>query len=696
MAATRRSVRTAPAARPVDRPLSRRIGGRQWPTSLAVVALVAAGCWAYATSFDGVFVLDDHPAIVHNSHIRTLWPLSTAMSAPPEAPVSGRPVASLTLAINYALAPEEVRDVLTPDGPGASPGSRERFLRNVRGYHAFNLALHLLAALAMFGVVRRTLQSDRLRSSLGDHASPLAFAAALIWLVHPLLTDAVTYVVQRTEVLMGLWYVLTLYCAIRAGAPGVTKGARRWWTAGSVGACLLGMGSKQTMVVAPVMIWLWDWMFASNPSGEPGESAHAGGRVAARGRMPLYAGLAATWALLAVLVAQERWPTSVGPGIDGWTPWTYLLTQAGVVVHYLRLAAVASPLVLDYDGWPMARSMADVAPQALAVTSLLVLTLLAVVRRWPWGFAGAWIFAALAPSSSLLPLPTEIAAERRMYLPLAGLVSLVVVVGYLVGRGLLRWLVVEPRRRKIAGGVAAAVAVGGLAAALGGQTADRNRDFWSEERIWRDAVDKRPDNPRARLNYGVILTTARRFEEAEAQLREAIRLKDGSAQTHATLGSVLCSFGRVDEGVSHLERALAIDPAYHPAYGSLAEAYGALGRRPQAARYFALAVAAAPDTPFLMSRLGWLLATAPEDAVRDGARAVALSERAVRLTFRGNVMALTTLAAAYAEAGRFDEAAATARDGLALAERQGNQAAASALASHLSRFEARRPIRDPE
>lgn len=642
---------------------------------------------AYADSFAGVFVMDDKYAVLDNPHIKTLWPLTQAMSAPAENPVSGRPVASLTLAINYALAPEEVRDVMLPGGPAAPPGTHERFLRNVWGYHFLNFGLHVLAGLALFGVVRRTLLTEPLRSRFAGSSTALAFAVALLWLVHPLTTDAVTYIAQRTEVLMGLFFLLTLYSAIRAGAPGLVPSIRRWWIAAAIAACALGMGSKQTMVSAPLMVWLWDWMFRGEDRAA--ENAGFNGR-----RWTLYAGLAATWIILAALVAHERWPHSIGMNREGWTPWTYLLTQTGVLVHYLRLVFVPWPLALDYDGWPMARSVLDVAPDAAFITLLFAATVFGTVRRRSWAYVGAWCFATLGPSSSLLPLPTEIAAERRMYLPLAALVALAVLVVFVV------WQRVSPRlfaasSRPLVGKVVAGVLVGATALALGGLTQARNRDYWSDERIWADTVEKRPENPRARLNYGVDLSMANRNAEAEQQLREAVRLEETSAAAHGNLGAVLCRLGRLDEGIAHLEGALALDPEFTDAYPNLGEAYAAQGRRAQAAKYFALAVEVSPDNPFLLDRLGWLLATSPEDEVRNAARAVEVSERAVRLTARQDLMSLDTLAAAYAEAGRFADAVAIAREGLDLARRQGNQGGAAEIARREAMYRAGRKYREP-
>jgi tetratricopeptide (TPR) repeat protein len=282
-----------------------------------------------------------------------------------------------------------------------------------------------------------------------------------------------------------------------------------------------------------------------------------------------------------------------------------------------------------------------------------------------------------------------------MYGALAGVVVAAVVGAHLVGQRLLPRLVADVRSRPVVGAVTAVVLVGGLVITFAGLTNLRNRDYWSEERIWQDAVEKRPDNPRARLNYGVDLSLSRRYAEAEQQLREAVRLKETSAPAHGNLGSVLCSLGRLDEGVSHVERALALDPEYRPAYGNLAEAYGALGRRALAAKYFALAVKMEPDSPFLLSRLGWLLATSPEAAVRDGAKAVEASERAVRLTSRQDTMSLDTLAAAYAETGRFTEAAAIAEQTLALAQSRGQSDLLPQLQYRLDLYRAGQRFREP-
>jgi len=336
----------------------------------------------------------------------------------------------------------------------------------------------------------------------------------------------------------------------------------------------------------------------------------------------------------------------------------------------------------------------EVAHFAVPLLIAFIATAWAIVRRQPWGFLGGWFFATLAPSSSVLPLATEIAAERRMYLPLAALVVGTVVVVFLSGQKAFSMLVTDTRRRRVIGMTSAGILVVAVIAIYVPNTLARNRDYWSDEQIWRDTVEKRPTNPRARVSYGVDLYAAGRLEEAERELREAVRLKDTNAAAHANLGPVLCALGKLDEGIYHLERALELDPDYTRAHANLGEAYAARGKRASAAEQFALAVHFDPDNPFLLNRLAWLLSTSPEESVRNGPRAVELAERAATLTGREDVMSMETLSAAYAEAGRFEDAVTAGRAALALAEKQGHESSAADLARRLPLFEMRQPYRE--
>ncbi len=642
---------------------------------MLALGIVAAGLAAYANSFAGILVFDDEPAIVGNPHIRRLWPIADAMSAPRDTTLSGRPVASLTFAINYALAPDAVRDALTPPRDSSTDA---RLLENLHGYHLVNLAIHLLASLALFGTVRRTLLTAPLRERAGSSASMLAAAIAAIWVVHPLQTGSVTYLVQRVESLMGLFYLLTMYCAIRAipedvgdvGARG-DRTTQRLWTAAAIVACALGMGTKEVMVTAPLIVVMWDAIFA---------------RGQMRARWPLYLALAFTWIVLAVLVAGGPRSFSVGFGFAEWPWWRYLITQAGVLLHYLRLSIVASPLVLDYEWRPA--TLATAAPAATAIAVLLAVTAWGLWRRAPWAFAGAWFFLILAPTSSVLPIVTEVAAEHRMYLPLAAVISLVIVGGFILPR---RLTATAAGRSTLA--VAGVCAVGIVTVAFGTMTYARNADYQNFERIWLDTITKRPDNARARNNYASALLARRAFQDAVPHLRTAIELNPDFAEAHANLGVALCAQAAFDEGIASLLRAIALRPGYAPAHRNLAEAYGAQGRVAHALEQYLAALQAQPDDVDLVNRAAWILSTAQDASVRNGARARQLAEHAVGLTKRQDVISLDTLAAALAEQQRFTEAVAIASEALRLARAKNDQAIVPELELRLSLYRAGQPFR---
>ncbi|MCE0497832.1 MAG: hypothetical protein LV481_07805, partial [Methylacidiphilales bacterium] len=173
--------------------------------------LVLAALGAYANSFSGPFLFDDLSAIRGNPGIRHLWPPWAPLLPPGELTVGGRPILNLSFALNYAVSGF-----------------------NVWSYHALNLLIHILAGLILLGVVRRTLLQPVLREKFGADAWPLALAVALLWTLHPLQTEAVTYLSQRAESLMGLFYLLTLYAFIRTIGPSSDRGD---WPVICVGAC---------------------------------------------------------------------------------------------------------------------------------------------------------------------------------------------------------------------------------------------------------------------------------------------------------------------------------------------------------------------------------------------------------------------------------------------------------------------------
>jgi Flp pilus assembly protein TadD len=593
------------------------------------VLLIGAGLVSYHNSFRGAFIFDDMRAIADNPGIRHLWPPWSAMTAPPNSGVTNRPIVTLSLAVSYAL-----------DG------------LNVRGYHITNLAIHILAGLLLYGIVRRMLGTDKLRDRYGSAAPWLAVAAAVIWLVHPLQTESVTYIIQRAESLMGLFLLLTLYCSIRAFQSPRPPG----WYVAAVIACALGMASKEVMVAAPVLVLLYDRMFVCGSLEQ-----------IFRRRWSFYAGLALTWLVLGLLLATMRVENQTVL-IAGLTPWRYAITQFGVIVHYLRLSFWPHPLVFDYL-WPLADRVSTVVPWVIVVLALAGATVWAVLRGIWVGFWGAWFFLILAPTSSVIPIG-DVVFEHRMYLPLAAVTVLVVVGGHEV-------MVVASRRLSVPDGIRRWAEVGlvlGAAIVLGHATIRRNEDYVSELAIYRDTVAKRPDNPRAHNNLGVILNRENRPGEAERQFSEAVRLKPDFAEAHSNLGAALLRRGQVEAAVQHLSEAVRLMPDSAGAHHNLGLALLKQGDTEGAITQFSRELDLEPDNADAHRELAAALAKAgrASEAMAHLARAArsrptsaqAHNELGNELYRQGKI---TEAVAQYSQAIRLDPGSAEAHHNLGLA-----------------------------
>lgn len=549
---------------------------------LLLVALVA-----YHNSLGGPFVFDDQPAILENPSIRRLWPLGPVLA--PEldggVTVSGRPLVNLSLAFNYAIGGEAVA-----------------------GYHAFNLVVHCLAGLVLFGVVRRTFRQPALAVRFGAVALPLAWTAAALWLAHPLQTAAVTYIVQRAEAMAGLCYLLTLYAFIR-GADAARPGP---WLTASVIACFAGMACKEVVVTAPLVVLLYDRTFVAGRF-----------RAAWARRGGFYLALAGAWLLLGWLVA--------GTGGRGGTagfgaavgPWSYLLTQCQAIVHYLRLVLWPDPLVFDY-GTATVDRLGEVWLQALLLVALAGATLIALVRRPVWGFAGAWFLLILAPSSSIVPVASQTMAEHRMYLPLAVLVVLAVA-------GLHARL---GRRSYVVCGAALAL--------LLVLTVRRNADYRSDLGLWTDTVAKRPASSRAHNNLGKAVFAVGRPVEAVTHYAEAIRLRPSVPEPYYNLGLALAKLGRSTEAIAKYEEALRLQPAYPEVHNNLGNLLLAAGRVDEAGAHYTQAVQLKPAFAEAHSNLAnvRLQQGRGNEALEHGETAVQLDPRSAEARYNlGNAYA---------------------------------------------------------
>ena len=553
-----------------------------WPVLAVAAILILAALGAYSNSFKVPFLLDDSSSISDNSSIRQLGRIGDVLSPPATGTTAARPLLNLSFALNYA-------------GGGTS----------VPGYHLVNLLIHICAGLTLLGIVRRTLLSPGLHHRYGAAALPLAAFAALLWTLHPLQTEAVTYISQRAESLMGLFYLLTLYCFIRSadvgrgrrtppvfrvpplegptpphaagfGDPALQSSqasnplvVRYWWLGLSVVACFCGMAAKQVMVTAPVLVLLYDRAFVGRSF-----------RSALTSRRWYYVGLAATWLLLASLMHHTSL-TAVHAGFHSGVSWsTYALTELRVVTDYLKLAFWPHPLVFDYGSENLAAAPLTLAPYALIMAVILAGVAIAWHRSPMAGFLGACFFLILAPTSTVVPIAEQPMAESRMYLPLAAVAVLVTLWSYALG----------PRR--------AFVVLGAATVGLGALTFYRNHDYRSGLSIWEDTVARQPHTSRGHCNLGMApAQIPDRLADAITHYEEALRLKPAYVEAHCNLGSALARMpGRLADAIAHYEAALRLKPTDAEVHYNLALALAKLpGRSTDAIAHYETALRLKPD-----------------------------------------------------------------------------------------------------
>ena len=596
---------------------------RRGTIALAAVGIVVGILAVYQNSFSGALVFDDEPAILKNPTIRHLWPPWQAWLPPSDTTVTGRPLANFTLALNYALSGTRVwsyhalnllihclagltlfgvvRRTLVgvgrwERGDGRPETGDGRLANGARGkqQQADGKGQRAKGESGSRSARQQSENTDQSRATLAAPPrasdlqspgfrrfalSPLPFAAgeatlfafmvAGIWAVHPLQVEAVTYVIQRVESLMALFFLLAFYCFIRS----IDSPHGRRWRAAVVAACLLGAATKEVIAVAPVLLLFYDRTFVAGSF-----------REAWRQRRGLYLALAATWLFLAAMVASAGWNRNGTSGFDiGVTPSAYWLTQFEAVVRYLWLSVWPHPLVFEYGTfWGR---LAAAWPYALVLVPLAVATLIALWRRPVLGFLGSWFFGILAPTS-VMPGRIQMIVEHRMYLPLAAVIALVA--GMVAGRC---------GRRGLVALLATAVGLGWLAA-------ERNAVYRSAESLWRDTIAQRPDNERAHNCLGVVLFDAGRIPEAIQSYQTALRLRPRYPEAHNNLGYALTKAGQLPAAIEELGVALRMEPDYAIAHNNLGNALLQAGRIPEAIEHYQTALRIKSDDALTLYNLG--------------------------------------------------------------------------------------------
>ncbi len=612
--------------------------------------LLSTAVWVvYSRAVHAPFIFDDLFSVQKNSSIVNLWPLvgeegNPGPVNPPndDCPTAGRQLVNLSLALNYHF------------------GRLDPF-----GYHVFNIVVHLLSTVLLWAIVARSLRLEYFGGRFDRTADPLALLVALVWALHPLQTESVVYVSQRTESMMGLCYLATLYGSLRYWAATATVGQYAWLVLSSL-ACLLGMACKEVMVSAPVMVLLFERTFLTRSL-----------LGALRKSWPLYVGLALGWILLWELNHDQ--PRSATAGFDLGVPaHVWWFTQTKILWMYLKLVVWPWPLMIHYE-MPYLDTIAAAWPWVLATTLLGIATLALLWRRSSLGYLGAWVFAILSPTL-VVPITLEMAAERRMYLPLAALAALAIVGGYRLAQGVTRFA--EPDASRTASPwyplAMTTVCALMLAAVLGLVDVRRLAAYQDELTIWQGMLTNQPKSATVHFNLGIALMNTGRPHEAIERFEQALQLKPDDARTQFNLGLALTSVGRSQEAIAHCEQALQLRSVSAEAQNNLGVALMNVGRLPEAADHFEEALRLKPKFAEAHSHLGIALAKAgrADDAI-------AHFEQALRLQ-PDYLDACANLTMAYSRAQRSSEAIAMAEKALKLARSQGQMARARQLASWLT------------
>lgn len=462
----------------------------------AIVATFANGLW-------GAFVFDDNPNIVDHEGLRDFW--GTVRNLP----YSTRPITELSLALNLAIT-----------GPTET------------GFHVINIAAHALATVILFKLVLFTLQRHCVRDWIGLDAPWMAFAVAVLWGVHPIQSQSVTYIIQRAQVFSGLFQLVALYGLAR-GAGSLRP--RRLYLVAIVSA-FLAVGSKQDAVVLPILALLYDRIYLAGTWRETVSL-----------RWGVHLGLFASWFGLfwsfrfaifgfaglpnvteTVTNSAIAIPTA-GFGVEHISWWQYSLTQTEAILHYLQIAFWPNRLVFDHFDWPPAKGVGDVFASIVATGFLLSLTLVLLVRRPTLGYPAVWTFVELAPTSSVLPID-DLVVEHRMYSALIGPVVFFVVGLLCTSRN---WN--EPSAGRIRWAAFLCVAT-----VLATSTIYQNSLFYHRDALWLSVLQHRANNGRASHAMAYSLTRDGRYVEAIPYLERSARI----APTQSTLGFLADAYAR--------------------------------------------------------------------------------------------------------------------------------------------------------
>jgi predicted RNA-binding protein YlqC (UPF0109 family) len=515
----------------------------------AIFAICLSCILIYSNTLNVPFQFDDSPRIQDNLHIRltSLSIQKIANAAFKKPSHANRPVSNVTFALNYYFHQS-----------------------NVSGYHVVNILIHIMAGIFLYFFIQITLDINS--SPLLERSQRwISFFTALIWIVHPVQTQSVTYIVQRMNSLAAMFYILTLLLYAKARIA-ETAWIKRTLFTGCMVSGILALGSKEISATIPFFVFLYEWYFFQNLSLSWLKRC-----------LPVFAGAFVLFAAVVLIYIGSHPFESILAGYKtrDFTLTERVLTQFRVVIFYISLLIFPHPsrLNLNHD-FPLSHSIFDPAStlvSAFLIIGLICLAICTAKKERLFSFSVLWFLGNLIVESSVIAL--EIIFEHRIYLPSMFVCLMAVLLLYRYVRP--KWF--------ITGVLCVVVGIFSL------WTHKRNRVWQDNTTLWSDVVSKSPHNHSAHNNLGNALNKQGRIAEAIEHYLQALRIKPDYEKAHNNLGDALDKQGRTAEAIEHYLQALRIKPDYEDAHYNLGNALNKQGRTAGAIEHYLQALRIKPD-----------------------------------------------------------------------------------------------------
>ena len=534
-----------------------------------IAGLIIVGVLLYANTLNSPFVLDDGDFILEDAGIRiTDLSAQELLDAARDGKPRHRLLPNMSWAVNYYFGQY-----------------------HVVGYHVVNIMIHLMTAAFLFLFFHITFkqhfldQKTKDNQALSANAALIAFFAALIWMAHPIQTNAVTYICQRMASMVAMFFILTLLLYIKGRLSLMASGkfnirACTWFAAALLsGAC--AMASKQNAGMLPLVIFLYEWFFFQNLNTQW-----------IRQKLIWLVPVIIIIGALAFIYMGEN---PVERIINSYSRRTFtlperLFTECRVIIYYISLLVYPGPdrFNLEHD-FPISGSFAHPSTTWLSFTAILVLFGLAVYRSKTdrlAAFCIFWFFINLLIESSVIGL--EIIFEHRTYipsmLPAAWVATAVFRQAHSIRRATVCFIV--------------------LIAILAAGTVKRNHVWQNDVSILQDCITKSPQKLRPLNNLANVLQQKGRILEAMTLYKQLLDKHPDHVKANSNLACLLLNLERIDDAFIYFKKALSLDPANHKTHINIAMTYRKIHNLRQAEYHFLKAIQNNPDSANAHSGLG--------------------------------------------------------------------------------------------